>query len=180
MSPYALERRTATEIRTAVGRKLVGYAATFGTPAPIAGFTETIRAGAFRASLATSRDTLALLDHDSTRLLARTSNGTLRLSEDARGLAFEIELPNTTLGNDVLAMAEARLLGGMSFGFRVPAGGDAWPSPNKRELHAVDLAEISVVQAFPAYSSTTVDARSRFRAASIDPARVRRALLIAL
>lgn len=176
--PDGTERRAATELR-ATGRKLGGYAAVFNTPAPIGGFTERVMPGAFRASLAAGKDTLALLDHDPTRLLARTGNGTLRLTEDAHGLAFELDLPGTTLGSDVLAMAESRLLGGVSFGFRVPPGGDKWNAAgDARELRMVDLVEISVVQAFPAYSATTVSAR--FRASSIDPARVRRAVLAAL
>ena len=158
--PDGVEQRAAVEFR-ASGRQLVGYAATFGTPAAIGGFQETIRAGAFRASLAAGKDQLALLDHDPTKLLARTSNGTLRLSEDARGLAFEIDVPNTTLGADVLAMAESRLLGGVSFGFRVPPGGDVWDDRDKRTLLAVDLVEVSICQAFPAYEQTTVSARAK-------------------
>lgn len=172
-----IERRAATELRAVAGRKLAGYAATFGTPAAIGGFTETIRAGAFRASLASGKDTLALLDHEPTRLLARTGNGTLRLSEDARGLAYELDLPDTTLGRDVLAMAEARLLGGVSFGFRVPPGGDAWPARDTRELRAVELVEISIVQAFPAYSQTSVSARARALAHAEATARIRRLVL---
>jgi uncharacterized protein len=158
-----LERRhLAIELRAdAAGRKLAGYAATFGTPATIDGFTETIRSGAFRASLAGRSDILALVDHDPSKLLARTRSGTLRLSEDARGLAFELDVPATTLGNDVLAMAARGDLGGMSFGFRVGAGGEHWPDKRTRELRAVELVEVSVVHAFPAYGGTSVAARSR-------------------
>ena len=161
--PNGVETRAAVvELRTA-GRKLEGYAATFGNPAAIGSFSETIRAGAFRASLLKpGADVLALLDHDASKLLARTSNGSLRLSEDSRGLAFSLDLPDTSTGRDVLAMAEARLLGGMSFGFR--ATDEAWPTRDARELRAVDLIEISVVQAFPAYDQTSVSARAMGRA----------------
>ncbi len=152
-------RAAVTELR-ATGRRLEGYAATFGTPAAIGAFTETILAGAFRATLARpGADVLALLDLNPGNLLARTGNGSLRLSEDSRGLSFSLDLPGTTLGRDVLAMAEARLLGGMSFGFR--ATDEAWPTRDRRELRAVDLVEISVVQAFPAYDQTSVSAPAR-------------------
>jgi len=152
-------RHLAVELRADVqARKLAGYAATFGTPADIDGFTETIRCGAFRRSLVSGSDVLALVDHDPTRLLARTRSGTLRLSEDGRGLAFELDVPPTTLGTDVLAMAERGDLGGMSFGFRVVT--DHWPDKRTRELRAVDLVEVSVVHSFPAYEGTSVSPRS--------------------
>ncbi|MFT8247290.1 HK97 family phage prohead protease [Roseomonas sp. BN140053] len=155
--PDGLECRAAAELR-ASGRRLEGYAAVFGVAAAVGSFTETIRAGAFRASLAGRGDILALVDHDPGRLLARTSSGTLRLAEDTRGLEFALDLPETQLGRDVLALAERRDLGGMSFGFRVKD--EAWPARDRRELRAVELVEISVVHSFPAYSATTITARS--------------------
>jgi HK97 family phage prohead protease len=155
-----LEKRTGTlEIR-AHGRRLEGYAALFDTEARIGSFRETIRAGAFSKSLDEKRDVLALVDHDPSRVLARTRSGTLRLTQDARGLGFSLDLPDTQAGRDVLALAERGDLGGMSFGFQVPPGGDVWTG-EARELVSVDLFEVSVVQAFPAYDGTTVDARAR-------------------
>lgn len=156
--PDGMERRAAIELRAA-GRRLEGYAAVFNSPAKIGGFTETILPGAFRATLEARADVLALVDHDPSRLLARTGSGTLRLAEDSRGLVFELDVPDTQLGRDVLALAERRDLGGMSFSFR--AKREAWPAADLRELRAVELLEVSVVQAFPAYSATTVQARSR-------------------
>ena len=174
--PDGVEMRAAVELR-AVGRKLEGYAATFGTPAKIGSFTETIRAGAFRAALLNpSADVLALVDHDMGRLLGRTSSGTLRLAEDGRGLSFSLDVPDTQLGRDVLHMAERRDLGGMSFGFRVTD--EAWPAADRRELRAIDLVEISIVHAHPAYSATTVQARAR--AVALDAAAERRAWLAGL
>jgi hypothetical protein len=154
------ERRAAQIEFRAAGRRLEGYAAVFNTEARIADFAETIAPGAFSASLAASGDILALVDHDPTRLLARTRSGSLRLSEDSRGLAFDLDIPGTQAGNDVLALAERGDLGGMSFAFVVPRGGDRWEG-RKRELRAVNLHEISVVSAFPAYPETSVSARSQ-------------------
>jgi uncharacterized protein len=179
--PDGTETRAAPiEFRTA-GRHLTGYAATFGTPAQIGGFTESIRAGAFRDALAGSPDILALVDHDAGKLLGRTRSGTLRLAEDSRGLAFEIDVPDTQLGHDVLAMAARGDLGGMSFGFRVGPGGDAWNAAgDQRELRAVGLIEVSVVHAFPAYSQTTVSARARQIGRGLADARIRRLFLESL
>mgnify|MGYP000905395436 CR=1 FL=1 len=84
-----LEHRALPVELRARGRRLEGYAATFNTPADIGGrFVETIARGAFAASLRTKGDILALVDHDPRLVLARTRSGTLRLSEDTRGLAF--------------------------------------------------------------------------------------------
>lgn len=147
----------ASQVQTQ-GRRLVGHAAVFGVEADIGAFREVIRPGAFRASLLSGADILALVDHDPSRLLGRTASGTLRLSEDARGLAFEIDLPETSLGRDVLALAARGDLGGMSFGFT--ATDQAWPTRDKRELRAVQLHEVSVIHARAAYSATRVSARA--------------------
>lgn len=172
--PDGTEQRAAVELRAIGRKKLAGYAAVFDQPAAIGGFTETVRPGAFRASLLRpGRDTLALMDHDPTRLLARSSNGSLRLGEDSRGLHFELDLANTTTGSDALAMVESRLAGGMSMGFRVVT--EAWPAADRRELRAVDLIEISLVSAFPAYAQTSVSARSR--ATALPALRLRRLFL---
>lgn len=170
-----IERRAAVlEIRAA-GRKLEGYAATFGAEARIGSFVETIAAGAFAASLADGGDKLALVDHDPGKLLARTRSGSLQLSEDSRGLAFSIDLPPTQLGNDVLALAERHDLGGVSFGFSVRKGGEAWTG-DRRELRAVDLAEISIISSWPAYPDTSIAVRNRPRIDAPDAA-LRRALM---
>lgn len=153
------ETRTSVELR-AEGRKLVGYAATFNQETRIADFRETIKPGAFKASLTSGKDILALVDHDSGKVLARTKSGTLRLSEDERGLRFEIDIPDTSAGRDVLALAARSDLGGMSFGFNVDKGGEAW-NGDQRELRSVTLHEVSVVNAWPAYSGTSVSVRAR-------------------
>ncbi|GJD99479.1 HK97 family phage prohead protease [Methylobacterium isbiliense] len=154
------QRAAALEVRAA-GRRLTGLAAVFGVEARIAdpsrgAIRERIAPGAFTASLA--GDVLALRDHDARRVLGRTKSGTLRLREDARGLAFELDLPDTSEGRDVLVMAERGDLGGMSFGFSVRPGGEVWTG-DLRELRAVDLAEVSVISGWPAYRQTTVEAR---------------------
>lgn len=153
-----LERRAlAREVR-ADGRRLTGYAAVFNQTTHIAGLHERIACGAFRASLADGADILALADHDAARLLARTASGTLRLREDAHGLAFDLDLPDTSVGRDILALAQRGDLGGMSIGFIMR---EETNRDGVRELRGVDLKEISVVQAWPAYPGTEVQARAK-------------------
>ena len=173
MAAATLERRAFSEVRTA-GRRVEGYAATFGTDADLGGFRERIAPGAFRAAL--SGDVLAMLDHDPGKVLGRTKSGTLRLTEDARGLAFSLDLPDTQAGRDVLALAERGDLGGMSFGFMVPEGGDEWRG-NVRTLKQVDLREISIVQAWPSYPDTEIALRALLT--SSDAKRRKRALILA-
>ena len=153
-----IERRVVPEYR-AIGRVLEGHAAVFDMEAQIADFREVIRPGAFARTLAERRDVVGLADHDKTRLLARTRTGSLTLKEDDAGLAFRLSVPETQAGRDVLELAQRGDLGGMSFGFTVSEGGERWEG-RRRELRAVDLHEISVVSAWPAYEGTTVAARS--------------------
>src|SRR5690554_4633159 len=127
-----MERRASVELR-AKGRRLEGYAAVFLQETRIADFTETITPDAFTDSLKAGRDVLALVDHDPRAVLARTRSGTLRLSEDTHGLHFSLDVPDTTTGRDLLALAERGDLGGASFAFTVPPGGEHW-TDDRREL----------------------------------------------
>lgn len=89
---------------------------------------------AFRSSLSTGRNILALVDHDATRVLCRTKTGTLKLLEDSSGVAFELNVPDTAVGRDVLKMAGGGDLGGMIFGFNVTD--EDWQG-TRRELRGV-------------------------------------------
>lgn len=164
-TPDAIERRGFASGVSAKGRTLTGYAAVFNAETRIGGFSERIAPGAFRDSLASGRDVLALLDHKPDTLLGRTKSGTLTLREDDKGLAFELPLPDTQAGRDLIALAERGDLGGMSFGFR--AIDEAW-NGDTRELRQVELYEVSVVQSWPAYQQTEISLRSRTSTAA-DP-----------
>jgi HK97 family phage prohead protease len=175
-SAATTERRAAPLEVRAKGRRLEGYAAVFNTEARIGGrFSEIIKPGAFRSSLSAGGDMLALVDHDPARVLARTKSGTLRLSEDSKGLAFDLDVPDTQAGRDVLALAERGDLGGASFGFTVPDGGDHW-NGDRRELRQIELFEVSIVSAWPAYDATFVDVRTRAQARPVRLALARRYL----
>ncbi|MEO1678019.1 MAG: HK97 family phage prohead protease [Pseudomonadota bacterium] len=153
-----LERRMRPAEMRARGRRLEGHAAVFGALAEIGGgLTERIAPGAFADSLASRGDILALVDHDPTRVLARTASGSLRLAEDSLGLAFDLDLPETQAARDVMALAERGDIGGMSFGFIAT---DDARDGTLRTLRSVDLLEISVVSAWPAYSGTAIHLRS--------------------
>lgn len=161
-----IERRTAIELRAAGDAKsprLAGYAAVFDSPSQdLGGFTEIVRPGAFARTLKSERDPLALVQHMPQLVLGRRSAGTLRLSEDGKGLAFEIDVPPTTAARDLLVSVERGDVKGASFAFSVPKGGDRWEMRGDkvvRELLDVDLAEITITAA-PAYLDTSVARRS--------------------
>lgn len=139
---------------------VAGYAAVFGEITDIGGyFDEVIARGAFTETLK-SADVLAYFDHDRGRILGRSSSGTLRLVEDAKGLAVEIDLPDTTDGRDVKTLIERGDIRGMSFGFRVTK--ETWDETGekpKRTIMMVDLREVSIVSE-PAYDGTSLALRS--------------------
>ncbi len=127
-------------------------------------FVEQISAGAFQESLE-SRGVVGLWSHDTSQVLGNTRSGTLRVFSDDKELRFELDLPNTTIGNDVYETIKRGDVDGVSFGMRVTK--DKWSSENrenggklyKRSILNAELFEISPV-AFPAYPSNEVSARS--------------------
>lgn len=144
-----------------------GYAAMFNSETGLSFFRERIMPGAFSASLKDG-DIRALVDHDTGRVIGRSTAGTLRLNEDDKGLFVEIDLPDTTDGRDLAVSLERGDISGMSFGFRVTH--DEWDEtvdPVLRTIHAVDLFEVSAV-AFPAYGDTEIALRS-FQASKEKP-----------
>lgn len=152
-----MERRAFPVVQH--GRTLKGYAALFNVEAPIGDFVEFIRPGAFARTLSapSAANIRAIYEHDDKSLLGRVGSGTLRLHEDDHGLAFELDLPDTTLGRDVAELVKRRDIGGCSFGF-VPKQ-EEWDG-STRSLIDVDLSEITLT-ASPAYPETTVSLRSR-------------------
>ncbi|KQZ99573.1 phage prohead protein [Mesorhizobium sp. Root157] len=135
-----------------------GYAARFGDATVIAGeFREKLAPGAFARSLREKPDVVMLLDHDSGRVLGRTTAGTLTLREDRIGLWFSLDVdPSTPEGQSALGTVGRQDVKGCSFGFRVRAerwedGGVKLPL---RIIEDVDLFEITLT-AFPAYPTTS-------------------------
>jgi HK97 family phage prohead protease len=140
-------------------RTLVGYAAVFNSDTTIGDWwIERIDPHAFDGTL--SGDVRALVDHDTGRVVGRTKSGTLRLAVDDRGLKAEIDVPNTTDGNDLWELVERGDISGMSFGFRVTK--QEWDETGDmpiRTILEVELFEVSAV-AFPAYDDTELGKRS--------------------
>ncbi|MBY3564118.1 HK97 family phage prohead protease [Rhizobium laguerreae] len=163
MTTTNIEKRScvgAVEHRADDGKRtLIGYAAKFERLAMIGSyFQEKIAPGAFATAI--GGDIRALVDHDPGRVIGRTKSGTLRLSEDGTGLRAEIDIPDTSDGNDLWVLVERGDISGMSFGFRVTK--ETWDETGDvpvRTIQAVELFEVSAV-AWPAYEDTTIGLRS--------------------
>jgi len=139
--------------------KIRGYAAVFGKMSDnLGGFREKIAPGAFKRTLKQA-DVRALYNHDPNVVLGRTSNGSLTLREDDRGLWMEIDPADTSDARDVMALIKRGDVDQASFAFRVLK--DEWDNgqePPVRTLNEVQLFDVSAVT-YPAYPQTTVDVR---------------------
>lgn len=149
------------------GKTLVGLAAPYGTPTeiktPKGPFTEIIAPGAFDGVLKTNPDVVCTVNHDESLLLGRTTNGTLMLEADHRGLNFAVELPDSEYAKHVHENVKRGDLAGCSFGFVLSPENQMWDESDTGKLtrHITgfsQLRDVSVVTR-PAYPGTEVDAR---------------------
>lgn len=121
---------------------------------------EVIKKGAFSKSLA-KNDIVALWNHDSQKVLGRTSNKTLVLEEDEKGLKGTLKIANTSFGRDVYELIKRGDISGCSFGFYI----NSYTLNSDRnceiyELNDVELLEVSVVT-WPQYEQTSITARCK-------------------
>jgi uncharacterized protein len=158
------------ELRAADGDageiRVEGYAAVFEEVTEIGpqsgwGWREKIAPGAFTTTLERGDDVSFLINHRDLPL-ARTSSGTLTLTQDARGLKVESVLD----GSDpdvqrILPKMKRGDLTKMSFAFRAKV--EKWDESGdvpERTLIELDLFDVSIVTD-PAYEGTEIGLRSR-------------------
>lgn len=139
-----------------------GYAAVFNSfSVDFGGWKELIRAGACSKSLSKNPDVRFLINHGDMPL-ARTSSGTMTLTEDKRGLLVKATFDKDD--PDVRRLVPKMKRGDidqMSFAFRTIE--DNWrrePGLDIRELHEVDIndGDVSIVT-YPAYQATEASLR---------------------
>lgn len=110
-------------------RFIEGYAALFNQRSKLLAeyrdnelveFYETIESGAFDDVLADPElNVIMTVDHDRSKMVARTLSGTLQLSVDEVGLKYRFSVPNTTLGNDLYELVKRGDLFESSFVFTI-------------------------------------------------------------
>lgn len=142
---------------------LQGRAIVFEQPTVIkdvcGSYTEIIKRGALDG--ADLSDVRLLYNHNADRVpLARTPK-TMQLTLSAAGLDFTATLANTADNLSVYEAVKRGDLTGCSFSFTVPDGGDSYDAEtNTRTIYKINkIYECSVVP-FPAYPTTSVEARS--------------------
>jgi HK97 family phage prohead protease len=145
-----MEHRKSSEIINRDNRTLSGYAVLFNTRSKTIyergrKFTEIIKRGAFDVNPSADHDVKLYFNHDTSMPLARQNGGSLRLFEDEKGIRFEADIPDTTLGNDIRElMNKGVLTGEMSFGFSTSK--ESWDEGgNLRNVEKGKIYEISVV-----------------------------------
>jgi HK97 family phage prohead protease len=149
------------------GKTIIGYASVFYNGDPNTEFDiygdgflfERMMPGAFDRAIIED-DVRGLENHDINRVLGRTKAGTLRLSTDAIGLRYEIDVPATTVGRDLTENLRLGNIDGSSFSF-VVTDSQVRVQDGKRilEIAGVRLFDVGPVT-FPAYGAASSSVRS--------------------
>ena len=162
--PITAERRTMAaefEFRTVGDQVQVeGYASVFNQPYDMGVYREEVAPGAFRKTLTENPDVRFLINHDGLPL-ARTTSGTLELSEDSTGLHMRAALdPADPDVARLVPKMQRGDLNQMSFAFRTIK--DNWSDDySMRTLQELSLrdGDVSAVT-YPASPTTTIGLRN--------------------
>lgn len=103
---------------------------------------------------------LALYNHDFADVIGNTANNTLRvLAADDVGVPVEIDLPDTTLGNDVAVLVGERYIQGMSFSMM--NGFEDYTEEKQGDQYILNVSKFTVdevtITAIPAFTATSID-----------------------
>lgn len=157
-----IERRFINAAVRSVGQtmSIEGIAVNYASLSPkgnLPGFREQIAPGAFAVGNA---PVSLLVDHDSSKVLGKTTAGNLQLNDSDRCLSFRCTPPDTSYARDLIQNVRAGLQNECSFGF-ICDDEDWDKDPDDRNsairtIKRARLLEISCVQ-FPVYDRTSVN-----------------------
>lgn len=144
------------EVRAEGEMTITGYASVYDDQYDLGYFTERVAPGAFDGRL--DDDVRLLINHEGMPL-ARTTNGTLELTTDGRGLFYRANLADTQEGRDLYKLIQRGDITQSSFAFTIDE--DEWTADRKlRTIKRVGrLYDVSPVT-YPASPTTTVQARA--------------------
>jgi len=134
---------------------VVGYGAVFNSMSnDLGGFREYISPEAFEGRM--EDDVRFLFNHDPNYVLARTTNGTLRMSVDEKGLRYEADMPNTSTARDLVELLKNGTVNQSSFAFIVED--DSWEMKDGMNIRTINkvsrLYDLSSV-VYPAYNEAS-------------------------
>lgn len=128
-----------------------GYAAVFGNRDQQG---DVIEKNAFKRTIDHQPTKPLLLGHDVNEVI-----GWIDLTTDSYGLRANCRILNSlSRGADVVRLIDERLIGGLSIGFRIPAGGASYDKDTRR-LTELDVLEVSACL-FPANALALIDGAS--------------------
>jgi len=158
----AHELRIAPVAADGYSRTVSGTAIVFGVRSVnLGGFEERVDPASVTQTLSGKPDIRLLHNHDGSRILARTTSGTLKLSTDSKGVNFTAQIDTRQSYAADLAISLSRGdTENCSFGF--VCNKDEWANVNGvlvRTLQSIDVSELSIVGS-PAYLQTTSSIRS--------------------
>ena len=150
--------------------KIGGYGAVFNKTYKVHGFKERVAPGAFTKTLAEQPDVLGMFNHSPNHLLGRTSSGTMDVSQDEKGLAYEIRASKrSSVANDVVDAIERGDVNGSSMAFFVHR--EEWEEkdgkPQVRTIKEIELIETGPV-VMPASSATSSKIQRALEETEID------------
>ena len=135
---------------------LEGYAALYDEETVVGGQRERIQRGAFDGRL--NDDVRLLFNHDNNMPFARTTNGTLKLSVDERGLYYKANVIDTQAGRDLYAMVQRGDVTQSSFAFSISERSfDDGVMVIEKVGQLYDVSPVT----YPAYEATSVVARKK-------------------
>lgn len=148
-------------------RIVSGYAIRFMEESvDLGGFIERIHPEAISIDQIRNSDIFAFFNHDNEKVLGRTGAGTLKLDLRDDGLYYEIDVPDTVAGNELLEHIKRGEMYGTSFAFSLPSddSGDVWSRDEDGNIYR-DITNIEILYEIspvfsPAYPTTTISARS--------------------
>jgi HK97 family phage prohead protease len=127
---------------------LGGYASVFYDPADAgtqykASDTIVERIGREAFADIAKDDVRCVFNHDPNHVLGRSANNTLRMSVDNRGLAYEVDLPDTQFARDLASQVERGDITGSSFqaAIRLDNTGIGYSKENGKTVRTIKKCE---------------------------------------
>ncbi len=164
--------RSHLETRSAgTTRRIGGLGVPYGQRSHLlpGGFMEVVEKRALAKTLGDRINVVSRMEHHPEWLLGDVESGTLRLTDEERGLHYEVDLPNTMAGNDCYELVSTGRIRHSSMGFQCFQDEFRYEGTVLlRHLVSVRLTEVSPT-AQPAYADTTTAIRSLANQVGEDP-----------